>query len=59
MKDRLMEALRKTFRPEFLNRIDEIVTFQSLGPDEIQQDRGHPAARPAASASPSGRSRSS
>jgi ATP-dependent Clp protease ATP-binding subunit ClpB len=35
MKDRLMDALRKTFRPEFLNRIDEIVTFQSLGPDEI------------------------
>jgi ATP-dependent Clp protease ATP-binding subunit ClpB len=35
MKDRLMEALRKTFRPEFLNRIDEIVTFKSLGPDEI------------------------
>jgi ATP-dependent Clp protease ATP-binding subunit ClpB len=35
MKDRLMDALRKTFRPEFLNRIDEIVTFKSLGPDEI------------------------
>src|SRR6185295_18032605 len=28
--DRLMEALRRTFRPEFLNRIDEIVTFKSL-----------------------------
>jgi ATP-dependent Clp protease ATP-binding subunit ClpB len=36
MKDRLLEALRKTFRPEFLNRIDEIVTFQSLGPGEIR-----------------------
>jgi ATP-dependent Clp protease ATP-binding subunit ClpB len=35
--DRLMEALRRTFRPEFLNRIDEIVTFKSLGPDEIQK----------------------
>jgi ATP-dependent Clp protease ATP-binding subunit ClpB len=35
MKDRLMDALRKTFRPEFLNRIDEIVTFESLGPEEI------------------------
>jgi ATP-dependent Clp protease ATP-binding subunit ClpB len=34
-KDRLMDALRKTFRPEFLNRIDEIVTFKSLGPGEI------------------------
>jgi ATP-dependent Clp protease ATP-binding subunit ClpB len=37
MKDRLMEALRKTFRPEFLNRIDEIVTFKSLGPGEIHK----------------------
>src|SRR6185436_13567249 len=27
----------RTFRPEFLNRIDEIVTFQSLGPDEIHK----------------------
>jgi ATP-dependent Clp protease ATP-binding subunit ClpB len=35
MKDRLMDALRQTFRPEFLNRIDEIVTFKALGPDEI------------------------
>ena len=32
-----MEALRRTFRPEFLNRIDEIVTFQRLGPEEIEQ----------------------
>jgi len=35
MKDQLMQALRRTFRPEFLNRIDEIVTFGSLGRDEI------------------------
>ena len=37
LKDRLMEALRRTFRPEFLNRIDEIVTFRASGPDEIQK----------------------
>ena len=37
LKDRLMEALRRTFRPEFLNRIDEIVTFKSLGLEEIHQ----------------------
>ena len=37
LKDRLMEALRRTFRPEFLNRIDEIVTFQASGPEEIQK----------------------
>ena len=37
LKDRLMEALRRAFRPEFLNRIDEIVTFKSLGPEQIRQ----------------------
>jgi ATP-dependent Clp protease ATP-binding subunit ClpB len=37
LKDRLMDALRRTFRPEFLNRIDEIVTFHSLGPAEIHR----------------------
>jgi ATP-dependent Clp protease ATP-binding subunit ClpB len=37
MKDRLMDALRRTFRPEFLNRIDEIVTFRSLGPEQIHK----------------------
>jgi ATP-dependent Clp protease ATP-binding subunit ClpB len=36
LKDRLMDALRATFRPEFLNRIDEIVTFRSLGPEQIE-----------------------
>jgi ATP-dependent Clp protease ATP-binding subunit ClpB len=37
LKDRLMEALRQTFRPEFLNRVDEIVTFHSLGKEQIAQ----------------------
>jgi len=37
LKDRLMEALRATFRPEFLNRIDEIVTFRALSPADIEQ----------------------
>jgi len=37
LKDRLMQALRQTFRPEFLNRIDEIVTFHSLGREQITQ----------------------
>ena len=31
-----MEVLRHTFRPEFLNRVDEIVIFKSLGGDEIK-----------------------
>jgi ATP-dependent Clp protease ATP-binding subunit ClpB len=37
LKDKLMEALRLTFRPEFLNRIDEIVTFRALGVEQIEQ----------------------
>ncbi|MBR6121201.1 MAG: ATP-dependent chaperone ClpB [Prevotella sp.] len=31
------EQLRATMRPEFLNRIDEIITFQQLSQDEIAQ----------------------
>jgi ATP-dependent Clp protease ATP-binding subunit ClpB len=37
MRTRVMEALRSQFRPEFLNRIDEIVIFSSLTLDEIKQ----------------------
>ncbi len=37
MEKQVMDALRATFRPEFLNRIDEIVMFNSLGPEEIQK----------------------
>ena len=37
LKSRLMDALRRTFRPEFLNRIDEIVTFGALGEDQIRR----------------------
>ena len=34
---RTMEALRSTFRPEFLNRIDDIITFRSLTIDDIDR----------------------
>jgi ATP-dependent Clp protease ATP-binding subunit ClpB len=34
-KERVMEELRRTFRPEFLNRIDDIVIFHPLGRNEI------------------------
>ncbi|MFA5059638.1 MAG: ATP-dependent Clp protease ATP-binding subunit [Candidatus Omnitrophota bacterium] len=30
MKDRLLEEVKKTFKPEFLNRIDDTIVFQSL-----------------------------
>ena len=36
-KKSIMEAVRKTFRPEFLNRIDEIVIFKPLGKKELLQ----------------------
>jgi ATP-dependent Clp protease ATP-binding subunit ClpB len=35
MRRRVMEALRQSFRPEFLNRVDETIIFHSLGMDEI------------------------
>ena len=31
------DALRQTFKPEFLNRIDDVVVFQSLGLADIEQ----------------------
>jgi len=34
-RERTMEALRSTFRPEFLNRIDDIITFRSLTMEDI------------------------
>ncbi|MDY6970747.1 MAG: ATP-dependent chaperone ClpB [Thermodesulfobacteriota bacterium] len=37
VENRVMEALRATFKPEFLNRIDETVMFNSLGPEEIKE----------------------
>ncbi len=34
---RTMETLRATFKPEFLNRIDDIITFRSLTMDDIEK----------------------
>jgi len=36
IKRRLQEALKATFRPEFLNRIDEIIIFQRLNRPELR-----------------------
>ncbi|MBS1967327.1 MAG: AAA family ATPase, partial [Chloroflexi bacterium SZAS-1] len=36
-KERVHEALRQAFRPEFLNRIDDIVVFQALTENELTQ----------------------
>jgi ATP-dependent Clp protease ATP-binding subunit ClpB len=35
MRERVMDAMRAHFRPEFLNRIDEIVIFRPLSRDQI------------------------
>jgi len=35
MKSHVMEELRRTFRPEFLNRVDEIIVFRPLSRDQI------------------------
>jgi len=37
MKEELMGLVRNTFRPEFLNRVDEIVIFNPLGEKEIAE----------------------
>ena len=37
MKEEALDVLRKSFRPEFLNRVDEIVVFHPLSRDELRQ----------------------
>ncbi len=37
MKNRIMGELKKVFRPEFLNRIDEVIVFHKLQKDEIRE----------------------
>ncbi len=36
-KDQVFEELKKTMRPEFLNRIDEVVMFNPLGREEVKK----------------------
>ncbi|MGI4981541.1 MAG: AAA family ATPase, partial [Janthinobacterium lividum] len=35
-KNRVLDDLKKHFRPEFLNRVDDVVVFHSLGEDKLQ-----------------------
>ena len=37
LKELLMDKLKETFRPELLNRIDEIIVFHVLGKEHVQQ----------------------
>ena len=37
LRDRIMQRLRESFRPEFLNRIDEIIVFRHLDETQLRQ----------------------
>ena len=37
MKERLLEAVKKTFKPEFLNRVDDVIVFRALSRDDLKQ----------------------
>jgi len=37
MKETIMDELKKTFRPEFLNRIDEVIVFHPLAEEDVKQ----------------------
>ncbi len=37
MKEEVLNALRATFRPEFLNRVDDIVVFHGLKPEDLER----------------------
>ena len=37
MRKKLMESLRRVFRPEFINRLDSVIVFRALSREDIQQ----------------------
>jgi len=37
MRDRVMDELKRSFRPEFLNRIDEVIVFHSLTKENVKE----------------------
>jgi ATP-dependent Clp protease ATP-binding subunit ClpB len=37
MREKVMDVLRSEFKPEFLNRIDEIIVFNRLGIEQIKE----------------------
>jgi len=37
MKDKVLDRLKRTFRPEFLNRLDDVIVFRALTKDELKQ----------------------
>ena len=43
MENLVRPELKTHFRPEFLNRVDDIIIFHSLDEEQLSRDRGHPA----------------
>lgn len=37
MRDKVLSELKRTFRPEFLNRVDEVIVFHALGRDHMEK----------------------
>jgi ATP-dependent Clp protease ATP-binding subunit ClpC len=37
MRKKLMESLKRVFRPEFINRVDSVIVFRALNKDDIKQ----------------------
>jgi len=37
MKERLLDEVKRTFKPEFLNRVDDIIVFRSLTKDDLDR----------------------
>ena len=37
MRKKLLDELKRTFRPEFINRVDSVIVFRTLNRDEISQ----------------------
>ena len=58
LQQQVNDALRATFRPEFLNRIDDVVAFNALTIDGHRAHRGPAAATTCATAWPTAASRS-
>ena len=56
VRERVMDAVREHFRPELLNRIDEVVIFHALGLEQIKRDRRRSSCAGCASGWPSARS---
>ncbi len=45
MKDAVLSELRSSFRPEFLNRLDEIIVFHALSEERSEENRRNSACR--------------